>query len=110
MPYALQAIAVVACVQVGLIALWVLLSRVRSGEIFDPGAFVWVNGIIAAASLATVLVIALQVQTFSTGPGGLVLMLGGVALAGATFVLIMIVMRGLLRQAMRLQSELAEVV
>jgi hypothetical protein len=41
---------------------------------------------------------------------GLILVGGGIALAGAAFSLLMLVMRGLLRKATMLRSELAEVV
>jgi len=112
-PYTVLLIVTVACVQAVLVALWVLLSRVRQGAIFTDRSFGWVNVIIAAGAIATVLVFGLEIHLLGivdVGPPPLGILLSGIVVAGAAFVLIMVVMRGLLRSATALQSELDEVV
>jgi len=112
-PYAFAAGAAIVCVQIALVALWVLLAKVRRDAIFSPSAFRWVDVIIWAAAVATVITLGVAIWQFGVerlGPPGLVLMLGSAVIGGAAFVLLMIVMRGLLRQATALESELAEVV
>src|SRR5690625_1784747 len=54
-PYAVAGIAMIACGQVVLVAIWPLLSRVRRGVIFDAGAFRWVGVMIAAGVMVTAL-------------------------------------------------------
>jgi len=113
-PYSVLAIATVACAQVVFIALWALLSKVRRGAIFTDRAFRLVDVIIAAGIVATALTLAVEIDLLGAvkagGPPTFVLLLTGMVTAGAAFVLLMIVMRGLLRTATTLQSELAEVV
>jgi hypothetical protein len=112
-PYAALSIAIVACGQLVFIALWVLLSRVRRGAIFTERAFRWVDLIIVAGSVATAFVFAIEIHLLGivdVGPPALGVLLTGVVIAGAAFVLLMLVMRGLLRSATTLQDELAEVV
>ena len=112
-PYSVLLIVTVACVQVVFLALWVLLSRVRRGAIFTEQSFAWVNTIIGAGILATALVFALGIHLLGivdVGPPPLGMLMSAIVVAGAAFVLIMIVMRGLLRSATALQSELEEVV
>jgi len=109
--YTMLGIAAIACVEVGLVALWVLLSMVRRGAIFDERAFRWVDVITVAGIVTAVLVAALcaHVGEIDDAPG-LVLIGGGVAVGGAAFALLMIVMRGLLRSATGFRRELDEVV
>ena len=109
--YSALGVAAIACVQVGLVALWVLLSMVRRGAIFDERAFRWVGVISVAGLVAAILVAAgcVHAGEIDDAPG-LILIGGGVAIAGAAFALLMIVMRGLLRSATMLRRELEEVV
>jgi hypothetical protein len=109
--YALLGVGAIACVEVALVALWVLLSMVRRDAIFDERAFRWVDAITVAGLVAAVLVAALcaHVGELDDAPG-LVLIGGGVAVGGAAFALLMIVMRGLLRSATAFRRELDEVV
>jgi len=74
---------------------------------------VWVNGIIAAGALGTALLTAFEFHLLGVedlGGPPLGMLLTALVIAGAAFVLVMLVMRGLLRQATALQSELEEVV
>ncbi len=109
--YALLGVAAIACVQAALVALWVLLSMVRRGAIFDERAFRWVDVITGAGFVTALLVAALcaHVGELDDAPG-LILIGGGVAVAGAAFALLMIVMRGLLRSATGFRRELDGVV
>lgn len=109
--YSVLGVAAIACVEVALVALWVLLSMVRRAAIFDDRAFRWVDVITVAGLVAAVLVAALcaHVGEIDDAPG-LVLIGGGVAVGGAAFALLMVVMRGLLRSATLFRRELDEVV
>jgi hypothetical protein len=113
LPYTVLGILAVACGQVAIIAIWMLLSRVRRGAIFTERAFLWVDVIIWCGVVATGLVAfvefhSLGAEDIGNPPVGI--FLTGSVVAGAAFVLLMIVMRGLLRTATTLQSELEEVV
>ncbi len=111
MAYSVLGVAAIACVEVALVALWVLLSMVRRGAIFDERAFRWVDVISVAGLVAAVLVAAfcVHVGEIDDAPG-LVLIGLGVAVGGAAFALLMFVMRGLLRSATVFRRELDEVV
>lgn len=109
--YSILAVGAIACVEVALAALWILLSMVRRGAIFDERAFRWVDVISVAGLVAAVLVAALCVHfgEIDDAPGLVGIGLG-IAVAGAAFALLMVVMRGLLRNATVLRRELDEVV
>lgn len=105
------AIVVIACLQVALIAIWVLLSMVQRGAIFDERAFRWVR-VIAVAGLVAALIVAVvcaHLGELDDAPG-LILIGGGIGLVGIAFALLMTVMLGLLRNATVLRHELEEVV
>ncbi|TQM14770.1 DUF2975 domain-containing protein [Pseudonocardia kunmingensis] len=109
--YSAFGIAAVACVEVLLAALWVLLSMVRRDAIFDERAFRWVDVISVAGLVAAVLVAGLCAHAGEVDDApGLVLIGGGIGLSGVAFALLMVVMRGLLRSATVLRRELDEVV
>jgi hypothetical protein len=109
--YSALGIAAVACVEVALVALWVLLSMVRRGAIFDERAFRWVDVISVAGLVAALLVAALCAHAGEIDDApGLVLIGGGIGLSGVAFALLMVVMRGLLRTATVFRRELDEVV
>jgi Protein of unknown function (DUF2975) len=107
----LLAIAAVACMEIILIALWVLLSMVQHEAIFGERAFRWVDAI-AAAGLAGAFVVAVVcgINGDADDAPGLVLIGGGAAVSGIAFALLMVVMRGLLRTATDFRHELDEVV
>ena len=109
--YSALGIAAIACVEVALVALWVLLAMVRRGAIFDERAFRWVDVISVAGLVAAVLVAAFCVHAGEVDDApGLVLIGGGIGLSGVAFALLMVVMRGLLRAATVFRHELDEVV
>lgn len=118
-PYTVLGILGVACVQVALVATWKLLGMLRRDALFDPGAFLWVDVIIGASLVATLLsagVAAHLVVTdmpFANGAMEAVAALGAASLAtavGAAFAMLVVLMRGLLRKATHLQTEMAGVV
>jgi hypothetical protein len=101
-----------ATVEVALVCVWRLLTLTRRGTVFSAAAFRWVDVIIGAAVAAWLLAVVLA---FALAPGeavapGMVLLVvvGGVAAAGVA--LLVLVLRALLRQAVALRSELAEVI
>ncbi len=113
--YTVTGIAFVACIEVALVAIWVLLSMVRRDAIFSGRAFRWVDVIIGAGIAATAVAIAnachmyFVVEPRLDAPG-LIVLAGTGVLGAASFVALTVVMRGLLRSATALQGELAEVV
>ena len=112
-PYVGLWILVAACCQVALVAVWMLLGKIRRGAIFTDRAFVWVDAIIGAGAVATLLVAGFEVHLLGivdVGGPPLGILLTGLVGIGGTFVLTMLVMRGLLRSATTIKTELDEVV
>lgn len=113
--YATAGIVAIACGELVLVAMWMLLSQVRRGSIFSGSAFRWVDLILADAVIATVVLlclaahVALVIEPPLDAPG-LTVLAGGLVVCAGSFALLMYVMRGLLRSATALQAELAEVV
>lgn len=118
-------IAGVATLQVVAISIWRLLTMARRGTVFSPAAFRYVDVVIAAIGVASVLVLAVAVVARFANhatPGdevapGLVGLICGLALVVAGVALVVYVMRSLLVQAVsrdveaqQLQSELDEVI
>ncbi len=112
--YAAVAIAAVACVQAALIAVWMLLGMVAADALFTRRAFLWVDVVTGAAAVATLLTIgtAGHFTTVDVDEPAVFLFfdLLAIAFVGFTFVLLMIVMRGVLRKATAIEGELAGVV
>ncbi|MFD5279377.1 DUF2975 domain-containing protein [Streptomyces rubrogriseus] len=118
-PYATVAILGVACVQVALAAVWVLLGMVERDAVFSRRAFRWVDTVIGATVVATLLAfgvaVHLAVAEIPTSDDGMQTLgaLGAAVAcvgAGAAFAMLVVVMRGLLGKATALRGELARVV
>ncbi|MFD8535460.1 DUF2975 domain-containing protein [Streptomyces rubrogriseus] len=118
-PYATVAILGVACVQVALAAVWVLLGMVERDAVFSRRAFRWVDTVIGATVVATLLAfgvaVHLAVAEIPTPDDGMQTLgaLGAAVAcvgAGAAFAMLVVVMRGLLGKATALRGELARVV
>ncbi|GAB7029307.1 DUF2975 domain-containing protein [Streptomyces sp. NPDC021749] len=118
-PYVTVAIVGVGCVQVALVAVWMLLAMVRRDALFSPLAFRWVDTIIGASVVATLLALGVSghlalAEIPSPDDGMRVIGALGAALAsvgvGAAFAMLVVVLRSLLRKATDLQTEMAEVV
>lgn len=111
-PLAVPLIAVLACVQVALLATWQLLGQVADEEIFSGRGRRWVDLILAALTAAWV--VALLTTLWQTGqnvsaPWIVLAELLGL-LVGVAFLLLMVVLRGLLLRATELQVEMDAVV
>ena len=101
----------VVTLQVSAVCIWRLLTMVRRGSVFSPGAFRYVDVIAASIAVAALLlfVLAALLAPGGTAPG-VVGLIGGFGLVAAGVVLLVLVMRSLLTQATQLRSELDEVV
>lgn len=109
--YTAAGVAVVLCGQVGLVAIGVLLSMVQRDAIFDERAFRWVTVLPVAGTLAAFLIAGVCVHAGELDDSpGLMVIGGGIGMAGVAFALLMVVMRGLLRNATVLRRELEQVV
>jgi hypothetical protein len=118
-PYVTVAIVGVVCVQVALVAVWMLLAMVRRGAIFSTLAFRWVDIVIGSSVVATLLAIGVAGHLFvadipSPDDGMEELSALGAAIisvgVGAAFAMLTVIMRSLLRKATDLQTEIAAVV
>lgn len=96
----------VLSMQVFAVCIWMLLTRVRHGSIFQTSSFRYVNVIIgtivAAALLAFTLAALLAPGSVAPGVVGLV---AGAGLVLAGFALLVVVMKALLRQAIEREDE-----
>lgn len=105
-------VAFLVCVQVALVCVWRLVSLVRGSSIFSVDAFRWVDIILGAVAVATLLIAGSFITLALAGvasPSVTILCALGIVL-GSGFGLLIVVMRGLLRKASQLEQDLAEVV
>jgi hypothetical protein len=118
-PYVTVAIIGVACVQVALVAVWMLLTMVQRDAIFTPLAFRWVDTVIGSSLVATLLMTGvaghLALADIPSPDDGMELIGAlGAAIAtvgvGVAFAMLTVIMRSLLRKATDLQTEIAAVV
>lgn len=114
-PYAIGGIALGLCLEVCLVATWMLLAMVRRDAIFSESAFGWVDAIIIAALTAFALVVVFGAHAATVlqprlGVPGIAPVVAATAVSEAIFVLLVVVLRGLLRSATNLRTELAEVI
>ncbi|WP_411082711.1 DUF2975 domain-containing protein [Streptomyces sp. cmx-18-6] len=119
LPYAIGGILGVACVQVALGAIWMLLAMVERDALFTPAAFRWVDTVIGASVAATLIVLAaathLTLDTVPSPDDGMdvesALFTASACVAvGAAFAMLMVIMRTLLGKAMDMRTELSEVI
>lgn len=111
-PLLIVAVLGMFCGQIVIVCTWRLLSMVMADRIFSEDAFVWVNVILTALTIAWALLLAtslfLSLALFDDP--GTPMLLFGMVLAGGTVVLLMYVMRALLRQATTLRAEMDGVI
>ncbi|GAB2471117.1 DUF2975 domain-containing protein [Jatrophihabitans fulvus] len=109
----------VGCVQLAMVGVWRLVTRVRRGTVFSTGSFGIVESVqwalVAAAVL--VLLVGCALAPGEAVPPGMVLLVGVVGLVLGGVALVVAVLRGLLAQAVdrdgearRLRAELDAVV
>jgi len=102
---AIGAIAVIAS-QVFAVCVWQLLTLVRRGSVFSTAAFRYVNVVIGAILVASVDAFGLAVLlSFGEAAPGVVGLICGASLVLAGMALLMVVMKGLLHQAIARESE-----
>jgi hypothetical protein len=111
-PYSMAGILVLACVQVALLVVWRLLGMIGGGVIFTGRALRSVDVITICSAIATTVnaVVWIHLLTVHGGGPGIILWLLASTACGMTFVLLMIVMRGLLTVAIADRTELDEVI
>jgi hypothetical protein len=93
--------------QVTMVCVWRLLTMVRRGTVFSHAAFRYVDVVIGAVSVASLLTFALG-ATLAPGEAvapGIVLLVGGAGLMVAGVALLVLVLRTLLAQAVTRDAE-----
>lgn len=105
-------IALILCVQLTFACVWKLLSLVRRDTIFSRAAFRYVDAILVLIVIATIIAVAAVIMLVAAkaGPGSLLLLGCFGVVIGAGLALLVLVMRGLLEKALRLEQDLSEVV
>lgn len=99
------------CVQVAAVCVWRLLTLVRRGTVFSPAAFRWVDMIIGAIGVTSVLVLLLgYILGEADDAPGLILVGAVLALLVAGVALVVYVQRMLLVQATGFSTELEGVI
>jgi uncharacterized BrkB/YihY/UPF0761 family membrane protein len=107
----------ILCFQVVIVCTWMLLTMVQKDRIFSEASLRWVNGIVWAFIAGWIILVA--IATYLTAfiyftpelrDPGIPIVLFGMVLAGAVFVLLMIIMRALLRQATALRTDMEAVI
>ncbi|MGO1524088.1 MAG: DUF2975 domain-containing protein [Nesterenkonia sp.] len=112
-PYAVLAILAILGLQVGMFATWRLVTMVSHDSIFDLRALKWVDVVLAALATATALTFGVFLHLMLiVQVGNLTVHLGlaGSATLGLAVLLLLVVMRRLLVQAIEYRAELDEVV
>ena len=112
LPGIVGAVVFLLLVEVTLVCVWRLLSLVRTERIFSPDAFRYVDVILAALITAGVLITTSYVVIVANRAVSLQLTLLAVlgTVVSAALALLVVVLRGLLRKALELEQDLAEVV
>ncbi len=102
----------VLCLQAALACVWRLLTLAREGIIFNPRAFRYVDVILGSIITATIIVLGSLIIISNAQAGSPSITLLGVlgVIVGSILALLVVVLRGLLRKAAELESDLAEVV
>ena len=96
----------VATLQVFGVSVWMLLTKVRRGSIFQPSSFRYVDVIIGAILAAAVLawILAALLAPGDAAPG-IIALIGGIGVVLAGMALLVVVMKALLRQAIARDAE-----
>ena len=111
-PLLLASVLGLGCVEAILVALWRLLDAVASERIFDPASHRWVDVVVVALGVGTLLSLAVTGYLVWVGlgpisvPGSALVCAAG----GGAALLLVLVMRELLRQATTLRVEMDGVI
>ena len=112
-PYMAAAIAAIACGEAVIVAVWQLLGLAERGAVFSGQALRWVDVATIALTTAFALTLTVTIHASSTpnvGPITVLLLLAGIAVAEATVILLLVVLRSLLVAATADRDELAAVI
>lgn len=111
-PGVIAATIFVLCLQAALVCVWRLITLAREGIIFNERAFRFVDVILVAIIVATIVVLAsLVIISNAQAATPSIALLGVLGIVvGSMLALLVVVLRGLLRKAAQLESDLAEVV
>jgi DUF2975 family protein len=107
----------ILCFQVVIVCIWMLLTMITRDRIFSEASLRWVDVLVwtfvaawlLLAGLATYLTAVIYFTPEIRDPG-IPILLFGMVLLGAVFVLLMVVLRSLLRQATTLRTEMESVI
>jgi hypothetical protein len=110
-PLTVFAAVEILCLQVVIVCTWKLLTMVEEDRIFSEGALRWVDLIIGAMGAAWLLLAGFFVWVGfrAEDPGPLVVLMVFL-LGGASFALLMVVLRTLLQQATTLRTDMEAVI
>ena len=101
----------VLCVQVVVVATWMLLTRVEEDRIFSETSLVWVDVIVWAVGAGWAVLVGFFLYVgFTADDPGLPLLLFLLVTGGAVLGLLMVVLRALLRQATALRTDMEAVI
>ena len=101
----------VLCVQVVVVATWMLLTRVEEDRIFSETSLVWVDVIVWAVGAGWAVLVGFFLYVgFTADDPGLPLLLFLLVTGGAVLGLLMVVLRALLRQATTLRTDMEAVI
>lgn len=100
------------CAEVVMVSVWRLLTAVRTSQIFDDRAMRWVDLMVAAFGVATIVAVTALLLAVVSGLGPISVPAGALllVLASGAGLLLMVVLRELLQQATTLTLELEAVV
>jgi hypothetical protein len=110
-PLTAIAVVLILCVQIVIVATWMLLNRVDDDKIFSEASLRWVDVIVWAIATAWIVMagLLLYIGSHADDPGGpmvLFLLTVGITVVG----LLMVVMRALLRKATTLRADMDSVI
>lgn len=104
-------VALIVCAEIVLVATWRLLGLVRTSRIFSDAAFGWVDAIVGAIGGAwLILVDVLALVSYHADDPGMPVVVFLVMLAAGAMTLVTVVMRGLLRRAVGLRTDMDAVI
>jgi Protein of unknown function (DUF2975) len=117
LPMLVVAELVMVGAQVIIVCTWKLLTMVKKDRIFSDDSLAWVDGIVWTLAIGWVLFAGLSAYltaviyfTPELRDPGFPLLLFGITLMGAVFVLLVMVLRALLRQATTLRTDMEAVI
>lgn len=110
-PATIVAGLMILCVQVVIVATWKLLTLVRKDRIFTEASLVWVDAIAWAIFTGWLVLVSIAaLVVLNADDPGLPMVLFLLSIGVAVLLMVVIVLRALLRQAVELRSDLEAVI